>query len=339
MARRIRVRNVYPFRDEDREMLGSVDPRYELVHDGEDTQAWVDGLRDDALEVLWASCAPGDLSRTPRLRWLATAGAGVDDLIPVDPWGRGLTVTNGSGLHAVAMAEYVLGAALMATERIRDRLANQERRAWTTVRWELAGSGLRGRTALVVGYGSIGREVARLLHACGVRILAVKADPERRADTGWIEPGTGDPLGVLPERLGGPDALAELAPEADLVVLTMPGTPATSGILDARLLGVLRPGAWIINVGRGSAIDEAALLESLRSGRIGGAVLDVTAQEPLPADDPLWSEPRCVVTPHLSGIGDVDAMWHRLALLMAEQLRREATGRPLLNVTAGSRGY
>src|SRR5690348_1413660 len=175
MTRRVRVRNVYPFRDADRQMLASVDARYEIIHEGEDTQASVDGFDDPEVEILWASSVPSDLARVPRLRWLSTAAAGMDDLVPRDPWGRGLTVTNASGVHAIAMAEYVLGAALMVTERIADRLANQDRRAWADVRWALASRGLRGRTALVVGYGSVGREVARLLDACGVRILAVKA--------------------------------------------------------------------------------------------------------------------------------------------------------------------
>ncbi len=339
MTRRIRVRNVYPFGAADREMLRSVDPRYELLHDGEDTQAWLDGLEDPDLEVLSASRVPGDGSRAPRLRWLATAAAGIDDLVPLDPWSQGLTVTNASGVHAVPMAEYVLSAALMVTQRLPERLANRDRRAWTEARWHLAAGGLRGRTTLIVGYGSVGREVARLLHACGVRIIAVKADPSRRVDEGWHEPGTGDPQGVLPDRLEGPDALAELVPLADIVVLTMPGTIATTGLFDARLLGRVRQDAWLVNVGRGGVIDEAALLDALRAGRIGGAVLDVTSREPLPADDPLWSEPRCFVTPHVSGIGDVDAMWHRVAQLLAEQLRRDATGMPLLNVTSRTRGY
>jgi phosphoglycerate dehydrogenase-like enzyme len=248
-------------------------------------------------------------------------------------------VTNASGVHAIAMAEYVLGAALMVTERIADRLANQDRRAWADVRWALASRGLRGRTALVVGYGSVGREVARLLDACGVRILAVKADPTQVADTGWSESGTGDPPGAIPERIGGPDELVELAREADLLVLTMPGTSATTGLVGGQVLGALRPGAWVINVGRGSVIDEAALLDALRTDRLGGAVLDVMATEPLPPDHPLWSDPRCVITPHVSGLGDVDAVWHRVALLFAEQLRRDAAGAALLNVTSGARGY
>ncbi len=339
MTRRIRIRNVYPLRPEDRALVASVDARYEIIHEGEDTQAWVDALDDPDVEGLWASAAPTDLARVPGLRWLATAGAGVDGLLDADPWGRGLVVTNASGVHAVPMAEYVLGAALMITEQAGARAMNQTRRAWAEVRSDLAGRGLRGRTALVVGYGSIGREVARLLHACGVRILAVKADPTRRADAGWCEAATGDPAGDIPERIGGPDALPELVPLADLLVLTMPGTTATRRLLDASLLAVMRPDAWVINVGRGSAIDEVALLETLRAGRIGGAVLDVTDQEPLPQDHPLWAEPRCIVTPHVSGLGDIDATWHRIALLLAEQLRRDAGGEPLLNVTSGTRGY
>jgi phosphoglycerate dehydrogenase-like enzyme len=242
-------------------------------------------------------------------------------------------------VHAIAMAEYVLGAALMAMEHIPQRLANQERRAWATARWDLASRGLRGRTALIVGYGSVGREAARLLHACGVRVLAVKRDPLLRADVGWVEPGTGDPDCNIPTIVAGPDALTDLASEADLLVLTMPGTASTARLVDARVLGALKPGAWIINVGRGSAIDEGALLEALRTERLGGAVLDVTTQEPLAEDHPFWSEPRCVVTPHVSGLGDIDAMWHRVARLFAENLRRDAAGAPLLNLTSGVRGY
>ncbi|MBX3029011.1 MAG: D-2-hydroxyacid dehydrogenase [Chloroflexi bacterium] len=339
MDRHVRVRNVYPFVAADRELLASVDRRYEIVHEGEDTAEWVGSLRDPEVGILMASEAPRDLAGTPRLRWLATAGAGIDDLVLADPWALGLTVTNGSGVHAVAIAEYVLGAALLVSERIEARLANGARRSWADARWPLAGRGLRGRTALIVGYGSIGREVARLLHAVGMRILAVKADPERRRDEGWREAGTGDPDGSIPERLAGPDALPALAGDAHLVVLAMPATPATRAVLDASLLAVLRSDAWIVNVGRGAAIDEVALLDALRAGRIGGAVLDVVTQEPLPADHPLWSEPRCLVTPHLSGLGDIDALWHRVALLMAEQLRRDAAGEPLLNVTSRARGY
>jgi phosphoglycerate dehydrogenase-like enzyme len=337
--RRLRVRNVYPFGADDRAMLDAVDPRLEIVHEGDDDENWVDALEDDGVEVLSCSYAPATTDRTPALRWLASAGAGVEYLSGRDPWGRGITVTNGSGLHAVAMGQYVLGAALMAAERLEERLANRSQRRWDDVRFTLAGRRLRGRTAAVVGYGSIGREAARLLHACGMRILALKNDPAALVDPGWRESGTGDPDGILPARVVGPDGIAAIVAEADLVVLSLPITARTRGIVDADVLAAMKPDAWLVNVGRGALVDEQALVAALRDERIGGAVLDVFVDEPLPASHPLWAEPRCLVTPHVSGLGGLDDFWHAAALLLAENLRRDLAGAPLLNVTSGAAGY
>jgi phosphoglycerate dehydrogenase-like enzyme len=237
------------------------------------------------------------------------------------------------------MAEYALGAVLLASERLEARLANQSAQAWQSVRFDLAGRRLRGRTALVVGYGSVGRETARLLHATGMRILAVKADPAIRVDAGWREPGTGDADGSLPERVVGPERLRDLAADADFVILSLPITDRTRGIVDASVLSAMRPDAWLVNVGRGALIDEAALIETLRLGRIGGAVLDVFVDEPLPPGHAFWSLERCLVTPHVSGIGGLDAFWHAAATLLAENLRRDLDGVPLLNVTSSRAGY
>jgi len=338
---RIRVRCAYAFADADRRLLASVDPRVELVFEGEDTAAWSAGLVDAEAEVLFASHPPADLTGVPRLRWFQTSSAGLDDVLAADPWRHGVTVTNGSGIHAVHMGEYVLGATLLWGERLEARLANR-----TTHRWdrdfasrELRGRRIRGRTAAIVGYGSLGREAARLLHALGMRILAVKANPGRRVDTGWREPGTGDPEGALPERIVGIDGLRDVVGESDVVVLTLPATSRTRGIVDASVLGAMRPQALLVNVGRGALIDQDALIWTLREGRIGGAVLDVTVPEPLPDDSPLWALPGCLVTPHLSGWGDEAALWHTTALLFAENLRRYVTGEPLLNVTSKAAGY
>lgn len=339
MSARLRVRNVYPFTAADRAMLAAVDPRLELVHDGEDDPAWLDTLDDPDVEVISASYPPASTDGVPRLRWLASAGAGVEHLAERDPWARGITVVNGSGLHAVAMGQYVLGAALLAAERLEARLANRSERGWEEVRFALAGSRLRGRTAAVIGYGSVGREAARLLHACGMRILALKSDPASLQDTGWREPGTGDPDGTLPERIVGPDGAAGVVAEADLVVLSLPLTVRTRGLVDAALLAAMRPEAWLVNVGRGALLDEAALVAALREERIAGAVLDVFVEEPLPPTHPLWSEPRCLVTPHVSGLGGLDDFWHAAALLLADNLRRDLAGEPLLNVTSGAAGY
>ncbi len=201
------------------------------------------------------------------------------------------------------------------------------------------GRRLRGRTAAIIGYGSVGREVARLLDAFGVRVLALKSDPSRRVDQGWREPGTGDPEGVIPARIVGPESLGDIVSEADLVVLTLPSTARTRGLIDSAVLDAMRPDAWLINVGRGALVDEDALIKVLRAGRIGGAVLDVVSQEPLPPDHPLWDAPNCLVTPHVSGTGDRQALWHTTAIMFAENLRRYLSGEELLNRTSGSAGY
>lgn len=334
------VRSVYPFSEADRAWLDAIDGRVAIVHGGEDRDAWSASLDDPEVEVLWSNHPPPTLDRLPRLKWLAMASAGVDTVTALDPWALGLTVTNGSGLHAVPMGEYVLAAALFASERIEARLAGRAAHSWTRAdRDAQTGRRLRGRTAAIIGYGSVGREVARLLDACGVRILALKADPSQRIDHGWREPGTGDPDGTIPARIVGPDSLGDIVAEADLVVLTLPATPRTRGIIDASVLGAMRSDAWLVNVGRGALLDEEALVRTLRAGRIGGAVLDVVAQEPLRADHPLWDAPNCLVTPHVSGTGDRDALWHTTATFFGENLVRYLDGQPLLNRTSGTAGY
>lgn len=339
MGERIRIRNVYPLAPDDQAMLAAIDPRLEWIHEGEDGPDWADALDDPEVQILSGSYPPATAERTPRLRWLATAGAGLDDVVPRDPWSRGITVTNGSGLHAVHMAEFLLGGVLFASERIEARLANRAVGGWADVRRSLAGRRLRGRHAVVVGYGSIGRETARLLAAFGVGITAVKQDPAKRADAGWREPGTGDPDGAIPERWVGPDALAEVVRDADFVLLTAPSTARTQGLVSAAVLAAMRPDAWLLNVGRGALVDQDALVAALDGERLGGAWLDVTTPEPLPPGHPLWTAPNSVVVPHVSGMGDLTALWHSTALLLAEQLRRELAGEPLLNVTSGSAGY
>jgi len=341
MSEPIRVRCVFPLAAVDQRMLEAVDPRLAIVFEGDDSYEWSAALEDPGCEVLLANHPPPDLSRFPRLRWIQMASAGLDAFIVTDPWAQGITLTNGSGIHSVHMAEYVLAAVLLWSQRLEARLANRVGRRWDRAfaDEELRGRRLRGRTVAIVGYGSLGREVARLLHALGMRILAVKADPSVRVDRGWREPGTGDADGVLPERFAGADGLTDVLGEADVVVLTLPSTPRTRGIIDAAALAAMRPDALLVNVGRGALVDQDALIEVLERRRIGGAVLDVTTPEPLPGDSPLWSLPNSLVTPHLSAWGDEDALWHTTATLFAENLGRYARGEPLLNVTSRDAGY
>jgi phosphoglycerate dehydrogenase-like enzyme len=315
------------------ERLGSLSPDLDIVDVSAQPDFDFDVLVDDELEVIVGRRAPADLGRVPRLRWLQVGSAGVDHLADDPPWAHGILVTNGRGVFAVPIGEYVSGAILRINQPVARWAADQAARVWP-IDDEPVASIVRGRTAVLVGYGSIGREVARQLAALGLRIVAVKPRPDVRSDSSYRVPGTGDPEGSIPERIVGVDALVEAATEADYLVLTLPLTAESSGIVDARVLASLPRTAWLINVSRGQLVDETALLAALREGRLAGAVLDVFAQEPLPPNHPLWAAPNVTITPHVSG-----ATSRFRDDLVVENVRRYLTGEPLLNLVDPERGY
>jgi phosphoglycerate dehydrogenase-like enzyme len=288
-------------------------------------------LVDPDVEVIIGRRLPSDLAQVPSLRWLQVRSAGVNHLAADPPWQKGILVTNARGVYAIPIAEYVTGMVLRVNQPA----------AWATGQaahhWpedEPVLSIVRDRTAVIVGYGSIGREVARQLSALGMRIIAVKARPEVRADTSFRVPGTGDPDGSIPDRIVGVDGIVEAARSADVLVLTMPLTEATRGLIGAEVIAALRPSAWLVNVARGALVVEPALLEALRDGRLAGAVLDVFGQEPLLADSPWWDAPNVVVTPHASGV-----TMRYFDDLVVENVRRYLAGEPLLNLVDPGRGY
>jgi len=290
-------------------------------------------LVDPDVEVIVGSRPPDDLAGVPSLRWLQTRSAGVDHLAADPPWRHGILVTNARGVYAVPIGEYVSGMVLRIHQPGPRWSADQAAHRWPDGTPELI-SIVRGKTAVIAGYGSIGREVARQLSALGLRIIAVKPRPEVRADTSFRVPGTGDPDGSIPERIVGDADLITAAREADILVLTMPLTEATRGIVDRTVIAALPERAWLVNVARGALLDEPALLEALRAGRLAGAVLDVFGREPLPADSPWWDAPNVIVTPHASG--------HTLRFfdeLVLENVRRDIAGEPLLNLVDPERGY
>ncbi|MBM4420625.1 MAG: D-2-hydroxyacid dehydrogenase [Chloroflexi bacterium] len=334
---------LYPFSPEVRAGLDRAVDGVRLVHAAPNTQAFVDSLEDPDVEALLASFAPADPRRTPRLRWVASVTAGVEEIVATAPWRSGITVTNGSGLHAVALAEYTLAGMLQHTQRVAERVAAQRERRWpewSGPEWvRLAGTRLRGSTAAILGYGSVGREIGRILAACGVRVLAAKARPQDTHDAGFRLPGTGDPEAAIPERIVGFDGVGAIVREADFVVITVPLTERTRGLVDAAFLAEMRRTACLVNVGRGGHVDEAALDRALREGTIAGAVLDVFEDEPLPRHSPLWTAPNVIIAPHVAGAGGFEAFWPDAAALFAENLRRWVAGQPLLNVVDGARGY
>lgn len=298
-----------------------------------DPRAW------DNVEVLYTTGLAPSAEQAPALRWIQASHAGVEHVLHASPeLFNHVALTTTSGIHAPNMAEYVLMAMLAHAHHLPGMLQAQADAQWPADRLtRFAARQLRAATLGIVGYGSIGREVARVACAFGMRVLACKRDVSRREDTGWALPGTGDRTGILPERYFSLAELPAMLAESDYVLLAVPLTAATRHVIDAQALQAMKRGAFLINIARGGVIDEPALEEALRSGALGGAALDVFEREPLPADHPLWHLPNVILTPHMSGFM---LIYNDLAMtLFAENLRRYLGGEPLFNLVNPQLGY
>ncbi len=263
------------------------------------------------------------LEAATRLRWVHAAGAGVERYELAQIAARGVTLTNSSGVSAPNMAEHVLGMMIALTRCFPRLLRAQTRREWRDEAPHREVGELQGQTVLIVGIGEIGRAVARRAAAFGMRVNGLR----RRA-------GEAPPAG-FDHVFGSEDLPAALA-DADHVVLTLPNTPHSRGLFDAAAFAAMKPSAAIYNVGRGPVIDTAALTAALESGHLGGAGLDVTDPEPLPADSPLWEMENVLITAHTSGA--TPRYWERQADLIAENIRRIQRGdapRNLVDLEAG----
>ena len=297
----------------------------------------VDEVVTAQTEGLIGSSLPSDLGAAPRLRWVQILSAGAEFILEGygKPWPERIALTNARGCYAGAIAQFTLAAILRVAEKADARDELQRGGVWPADNDLFIGTLLRGQTLVIVGYGGIGREIARLASAFGMRVLAVKARPDQPRDTSFRLPGTGDPDGTIPERIVGVDGLGDAFAEADFVSITLPISPGSRGVVSRAALERLRPHAWLVNTGRGPVVDEGALAELLAAGRIGGAALDVFGEEPLPSSSPFWTLPNVVLTPHISGSSG--ALEHRH--LITENLRRFVAGEPLLNDVDPVRGY
>jgi phosphoglycerate dehydrogenase-like enzyme len=189
----------------------------------------------------------------------------------------------------------------------------------------------------IVGYGSIGREVARLLHPFGVNVLAAKWDAMQPQDTGYIQEGFGDPNGDIPRRIYPFQALKSMIAECDFLVITVPLTPETDGLIGSEELDAMKPDSFLIDVSRGCVVDHIALIRALKDKKIAGAALDVFPEEPLPKDSPLWKFPNVIISPHIAGISP--HYDQRAVALFTENLRRFLASEPLHNQVEFERRY
>lgn len=280
-------------------------------------------------EVIYTEAADFDPADAPRLRWVQTNSASTQAV-----WGKpvmrsAVPVANVSGAYSAAVAECAMGMLLAVTRRLTMGVRWQLERRWPEDYDPWAGVDLYGRTMGIVGYGSIGRQIGRMAQAMGMTVLACKRRPERHGDDSYLLPGTGDPEGKIPRAWFGPDRLREMLGECHVVVLTMPGVPTTTRLIGRAELEALPQQAWLVNVGRGSVLDEEALAEALRAGRLAGAALDVFTQEPLPSESPLWALDNVLVMPHIASWTRLQAQ--RAAGVLQENLRRDLAGQPIVN--------
>jgi glyoxylate/hydroxypyruvate reductase len=251
----------------------------------------------------------------PRLRWVQATSSGIGPFVRKAGLDKtDIVITNAAGIHAVPLAEHTLLSLLYFVKDVPARQRDQRAHVWE----RYAGGELRGLTVLVVGLGAVGSEIARLLRAAGLRVVGMRRTP------------AGQPPHVDVDELVAPDQLHDVLPRVDAVVLIAPHTPQTEGMIGARELALMRPGAILVNIARGAHVDEAALVDALRRGHLGGAALDVAAVEPLPDESPLWDLPNVLITAHSAST--VDKENGRLTDLFCENLRRYLAGEPLVNV-------
>ncbi len=261
-----------------------------------------------------------------KLRWVHLTAAGVGTVLFPELVASDVIVTNARGLHAVSMAEHAFGLMLALVRKLHLARDAQREARWIQVeQWADPPPfrELQGATLGLVGMGAIGSAIAQRARAFGMKVLAVRRRPSRDpgpADTQW-----------------GPERIGDLCGQSDFVVLCAPLTPETRGMLDADAIARMRPDTFVISLGRGAVIDETALIDALRQGRIAGAGLDVFVEEPLPATSPLWTMPQVIVTPHVSGFGP--RLWERAMEMFARNLRAFLDGRPMENVVDKVAGY
>jgi phosphoglycerate dehydrogenase-like enzyme len=299
--------------------------------------------RAEEAEILF-SWAPGDaaMARASRLRWLHSPAAGIGAYLTPSFLGRGIPLTNSRGVHAIPIAEHVVGMLAALARGFRAAVIEQTTTGMRRERWwgeSEVPEELHGKTLGLYGYGAIGREVARRAGAFGMRVVALRRRAERPPS--W-DPELLRAIGLPEEeprvdRVLGPEDRDLLLEQSDALVVTAALTPETEGSLDARAFARMKRGSWLVNVARGKIVREADLVEALRSGHLGGAALDVFETEPLPPESPLYTLERVLLTPHVSGLSR--GFWPREMALFRANLARYREGRPLLNLVDTARGY
>lgn len=306
-------------------------PRFEADHIGAPFERsasqqaeWESLMRSSEILFDFDHVDPRGICRYGRsVRWVQATSAGIGDFVErFQLQSLDAVLTTASGVHARPLAEFVVWAMLAFVKRYPVARAQQRAHVWQ----RFSADELAGKTLAIVGLGSIGREIARVAGSLGVHVVGTKRDTR-----------TSDPVSLNVERVYPPHQLEEMVSQADFVCLAAPNTPETTGMIDQDVIGAMKRSSVLINVGRGSLVDEAALIEALREEHLAGAALDVAAKEPLAPDHPFWSMDSVIVFPHSASTSRREN--ERITSLFLDNLERYLSGRPLLNVFQVERAY
>jgi phosphoglycerate dehydrogenase-like enzyme len=290
------------------------------------------------IEVLYTSRLLPEKEDVPKLRWIQLHTTDVNAIADHPILRSDIQVTTLSGVTAPGMAEFALMAILAFGRRLPLMMEDKARKVWAEGRFERYMPGeLRGSTVGIVGYGSVGREIARVSRALGANVLATKRDLKVLEDEGYCQDGLGDPHAELVERLYPPQAIASMASLCDFLVITIPLTTATRGMVGKSVFSKMKTASYLIDLSSGGVVDHGALIEALNEGRVAGAALDVYPVEPLPEGSPLWEMPNVILSPHVAASSP---KYYDLAIdCFSENMRRYLSDQPLLNLFQAERGY
>lgn len=281
----------------------------------------------DAEVIFTISLRPEQLAAAQQLRWIHAPTAAVHQFLFPELVNSDVVLTNSREVHGPVVAEHVMALIFALAKKIPQAALFQQKRVWGQEAMWTEGFHLRelaGATLGLIGVGSIGRRVAKMAAAMGMRVIAVREHVEK-----------GIPEGI--QNVFPISEIDRLLNQSEYVVVAAPLIPATEKLINAARLAAMKPSACLINVGRGPQVDEAALAEALRGHRIAGAALDVFEEEPLPADSPLWSLENLLITPHTAGL--TEKLWYRHYDLFSENLRRYLAHQPLQFVVDKHKGY
>lgn len=309
----------FPVNDRHKQYLEEIGKDYEFEYASVKTAT---EAQIQAASIILGNVPPALIHGSENLEWFQLHSAGADQYCKPGVLAPKTILTNATGAYGLAISEHMLGMTLMLQKKLDRYYANQLNCQWKD---EGLVTSIWNSVTLVIGLGDIGGEYARKMKALGSYVIGIRRTPGRM-------PEYLDELYTI-------DQLDDLLPKADIVALSLPNTPATCHLMNRERLARMKEHSLLINVGRGTAIDTAALIDSLKSGHLGGCAVDVTDPEPLPSDHPLWNAPNMLITPHVSGMYHLPETLERVVKIAGENFRQFLAGQELKNLVDFETGY